>query len=137
MMRDRGRRIPKSKLLERQSSRYAGRRVISEIQDIETRRTTSIAHFGNSPGMPWVDRRSLAPRNLSCMNARRQRRFDLKTPILKVETITDLLHIRIDFVSYSHENPAASSHFIPAGHSRYYRVGIKSQICERSKIIPL
>jgi len=49
MMRDQGRRLSKSKLFERQSSRYAGRCVVSEIQDIETRRTMSIARFANSP----------------------------------------------------------------------------------------
>jgi hypothetical protein len=49
MMRDRGRRIAKSKLFDRNNDRYAGRCIVSEIQDIETRRTMSITRFANSP----------------------------------------------------------------------------------------
>jgi hypothetical protein len=49
MMRDHGKRLSKTKLFDRSNSRYVGRCVVSEIQDIETRRTMSIARFANSP----------------------------------------------------------------------------------------
>ena len=49
MMRDRGMRIPKSKLFARNSIRHSGICVVGERQDIETRRTMTIARFANSP----------------------------------------------------------------------------------------
>jgi hypothetical protein len=49
MMRDRGKRLSKSKLFDRHNSRHFGRCVIGEFQDIETRRTMTIARFANSP----------------------------------------------------------------------------------------
>jgi hypothetical protein len=49
MMHGHGKHLSKAKLFDRSNSRYVGRCVVSEIQDIETRRTMLIARSANSP----------------------------------------------------------------------------------------
>ena len=47
-MRDAGKLIAKSKLFDRYNRRYKGRCIIGDFQDIETRRTMTMARFTNS-----------------------------------------------------------------------------------------
>jgi len=49
MMRDRGRRLSKSKLFDRHNHRYTGRCIIGDFHDLHTRRNMTMARFTDSP----------------------------------------------------------------------------------------